>query len=580
MPRKTNKLTTKQKQDLTAQLEWDRDEFDVEVIDGPCPENPGGRWRVQVILGKRSVILYQPTRGKIKLDARSVLERGRRMSTGASDINAAISRAQKFLLNLRVRKLAEENVVRQVEHAGPDEVTIGLIHDLFRREGLSGYEAKFRENLTLVMDLVEAFSGRGFHPLEIDEKWVKDFIHWRASRSVTLRRKYADGRVATITLDAVAPVTALGNAKDYDHVLRFAHSQRRGPERKRLLPANPLREIKRWPKFEKALRERASDELYELLMTPLVYQNERGEGVVLPAPVDACDPSGLGILRTVVALQYHTARRREAVLGLRCSDVVTDKRELTRVLRKLKGAHRVEWADVFRHGVIVFRGELDKNGYARVFPMSRVLRSLVDGHLERLGAAGYLTTADAPLFPRAKSATETFSINTMYKCRSVETRTLKSGEVRTRRRKGGWYTEALYLAREYLERLGQDPDVVIPTDPDDPTKILDGFKAHAWRRWWATKLERLGYGKKTSKDDFDLDRHVNFMGSWTILGGGIREERYVQLDPHVLCAIANFEDGTRFLAERARFEQQKTSDLIARVTGASPAALTIKEESA
>ena len=135
-------------------------------------------------------------------------------------------------------------------------------------------------------------------------------------------------------------------------------------------------------------------------------------------------------------------------------------------------------------------------------------------------------------------------------------------------------------ADQHLERLGQDPDVVIPTDPDDPTKILDGFKAHAWRRWWATKLERLGYGKKTSKDDFDLDRHVNFMGSWTILGGGIREERYVQLDPHVLCAIANFEDGTRFLAERARFEQQKTSDLIARVTGASPAALTIKEESA
>lgn len=204
--------------------------------------------------------------------------------------------------------------------------------------------------------------------------------------------------------------------------------------------------------------------------------------------------------------------------------------------------------------------------------MSPALRAHIDAHVARLQAAGYSTAPDAPLFPRPTAPKAPASANTLYKVRSVEPRTLRSGKVKRQNKKGGWYTEALYLVREYVERMGQDPEKVVPMDPDDPTRILEGFKAHAWRGWWATKMERLGYGKRTSKEEFDMDRHVSFMGSWTILGGDIREERYVDLDPRVLVSIACFEDGTRFLKERSRFEEQRTSDLLERVAGATPLA--------
>lgn len=169
------------------------------------------------------------------------------------------------------------------------------------------------------------------------------------------------------------------------------------------------------------------------------------------------------------------------------------------------------------------------------------------------------------------TALQSASVNSLYKVRSVELRTLVSGETKTRAKPGGWYTEALYLARSYLERQGHDADRAIPMEPDRPDQLLRGFKAHAWRRLWATKLERLGYGKSTSKGDFDLDRHVNFMGSWTILGGGIREERYVRLDPGVLVAISRVR-GCDTVSERACPVRREAHDRPAGPCGAGYAA--------
>lgn len=570
MPKRMNVLTSEQQKELRAQLFWTDEEFDLEVIDGPHSTNPEGRWRVRVVLGKRCVVLYEPAKGHIKLDARSAVVNGGRPSTKTSDINKAISRAEAFLLKLRARNLASDRVEEDGLGASPDDVSLGLIHDLFRVHRLGAFEDKFQQNLSLVMDLIETYCGRSTHPLQIDESWARGFIDWRMTQTIELVRTYPSGARDAATLAPVGGVTALNNLRDYDQVIQFAYEFRRGAGRQRLMESNPLREIRNWPRYEKALRERASDELYELLMTPLRLTGDTGVEVVLPAPVDAADPTGLGIVRTVVALKYHTARRREAVLNLRCGDVITSGSAIRRVLRKLGGAHRPDWAEVFVHGVLVFRAEFDKSSYGRVFPMSGVLRGHVDAHLARLAAAGYSTAHEAPLFPRPTAAGEPAAASTLYRIRSVRSWQLSSGEVRVRDRKGGWYTEALYIAREYLERQGLDPDAVVPTDPDDPTKILDGFKAHAWRGWWATKLERLGFGKNTSASDFDLDRHANFAGSWSILGEGIREERYVDLDPRVLLAIASFEDGTHFLRERAKFEEKRTSELLARVAAASP----------
>lgn len=570
MPKKNRQLPIAQRQELRRQLAWDTEEFDVEVLDGPHPESPTGRWRVVVALGKRKVVLFQPERGHIKLDARSTVTRGGRPSTKTSDINKAITRAQKFLLTVRLQRAAGDAATERLPYVRPEEVSVGFIHDLFRSNGLDTFEPKFRKNLSLVMDLVEAFASRGFDPGQIDDQWVKSFIAWRTAKPITLRRRFSNGRENTVTLQPVSPVTALANVKDYDQVLEYAHRLRRGARKERLISTNPLRNIKKWPKHEKALRECASDELYELLMVPTILLDASGTEVTLPAPVDVCDRSGLGILRTVVALKYHTARRREAVLGLNCGDVLTSRKDVRGMLRRLGGAHRSDWADRFEHGAILFRGELDKNGYARLFPMSSALRRHIDAHLARLRASRHSTGPDAPLFPRMTTALQSASVNSLYKVRSVELRTLVSGETKTRAKPGGWYTEALYLARSYLERQGHDADRAIPMEPDRPDQLLRGFKAHAWRRLWATKLERLGYGKSTSKGDFDLDRHVNFMGSWTILGGGIREERYVRLDPGVLVAISRFEDATRFLKERARFEEKRTTDLLDRVAQATP----------
>lgn len=561
-------LSNSLKEALLKQLSWTREEFDLEVLDGPHSEDTEARWRVRVTLGKRSVILYQGRRGRIMLDSRGASKSGRRLSTKKSNINDAIRRAERFLLNLRVAHLADEKLSQTVVEAQPEEVTLGLVHDLFRRDGLGTYSPKFGEALTLVVDLVERFAGRGMQPLLLDRAWAERFIRWRTREAVTLRRKHADGREEVISLPPVAPVTALGQLKDYDRIMEFAYRKRRGSDHTRLIPANPLREIQ-WPTYEKALRERASDELYALLMLPTNYVDEGGATVTRPAPVDACDPSGLGILRTIVAVKYHTARRRTAVLGLRCGDVLRDRREVRTTLLRLRGAHRKDWAELFVDGAILFRAELDKNGYERIFPMSPALRAHVDAYIARLECAGYSTAAEAPLFPRPTDPDVPASENTLYKVRSVESRTLRSGEVKRRDKKGGWYTEALYLVRDYCERTGLDPDKVVPMDPEDPSRILEGFKAHAWRGWWATKMERLGYGKNTSKEEFDLDRHVNFMGSWTILGGDIREERYVDLDPRVLLSIACFEDGTRFLKERSRFEEKRTADLLDRVAGAA-----------
>lgn len=570
MPKRKNTLTQEQQTELAAQLSWTAEEFDVEVLDGPHAAAPDGRWRVRVVLGKRAVVLYEPPKGHIKLDARTAIVGGGRPSTKTSDINKAIARAEAFLLKLRTRNVAGEEPKEGGPRVQTGEVSLGLIHDLFRAHRLSAFEAKFAQNLSLVMDLVEKYSGRSSHPLQINEEWARNLIDWRMTQTIELVRKYPNGSREAVTLGPVSGVTALSNLRDYDQVLQFAYEFRRGPDRQRLIESNPLREIRSWPKYEKDLRERASDALYELLMTPLRVTDAAGEEVILPAPVDASDPTGLGIVRTVVALKYHTARRREAVLQMRCGDVITSEREVRRTLRALGGAHRPDWAVVFEHGVLVFRAEFDKSGYGRVFPMSRVLRAHVDAHLARLAEAGYSTASDAPLFPRPTAADEPAAASTLYRIRSVRSWRLRSGEMQFRDRKGGWYTEALYLAREYLERQGVDPDTVVPTDPDDPTKILDGFKAHAWRGWWATKMERLGFGKTTSASDFDLDRHANFAGSWSILGDGIREERYVDLDPRVLLAIAQFEDGTHFLRERACFEEKRTSDMLERVADASP----------
>ncbi len=85
MPKGTNALTKEQQAELRGQLSWTNEEFDVEALDGAHSANADGRWRIRVVLGKRSVVLYEPSKGHIKT----------RRSLGAHEWRAAVNQDEQ-----------------------------------------------------------------------------------------------------------------------------------------------------------------------------------------------------------------------------------------------------------------------------------------------------------------------------------------------------------------------------------------------------------------------------------------------------------------------------------------------------
>ena len=122
------------------------------------------------------------------------------------------------------------------------------------------------------------------------------------------------------------------------------------------------------------------------------------------------------------------------------------------------------------------------------------------------------------------------------------------------KRKGGLYVEAMLLARDYAALVGMDPDELVPMVP--------GQILHAWRRTFATVLDGLGWGKRTVGDLMDLDRHVNFIGNWTVTGGGIREERYVPIDPRLLLAAVEFKSASEVLRAKGEYTAKSVHDVL------------------
>ena len=236
-------------------------------------------------------------------------------------------------------------------------------------------------------------------------------------------------------------------------------------------------------------------------------------------------------------------------------DLLFDLVSIRRHLRKVGGVHRAKWAALFApHGAIYWRPEPDKESYARVVPISGVLRRLLEAYLKLLPSRD----PDAPLFPSPQNPARPISASTVFKTRSLRTsRTKKAREGRSKDtwkiRAGGWFTEAVFELRAQLALEGRDPGDLIPLDIDEETgSVTLPWKAHGYRRRYATILERLGYEDKEDKDArSNLDRHGNFVGGWSILGGGIKEERYVELDAAVLVAAVNFRPAHEVLRERA-----------------------------
>lgn len=119
----------------------------------------------------------------------------------------------------------------------------------------------------------------------------------------------------------------------------------------------------------------------------LLSEEETHGGKILPAPVDAADPSGQ--LRLTVSILFDQARRRESVTMLRRRNIAVTPEEVRAMLERINGPVRPEWAHYFMNGLIEWEGELDKEGYHRVYPISDFLKAELDLYEERVGWSAF-----------------------------------------------------------------------------------------------------------------------------------------------------------------------------------------------
>jgi integrase len=508
------------------EVRWNPD-FDVAIVD----EAP---WNVRVSLGKRFVVLRQKQKGAIQLDL-GFRGKGGRISTGKQDLNEAIAFAEAHLMTTWASALWEQRGPSSLAPGVKENLTLADAITLCRKFYIPKQTAQWAQSLERVFDTVLEIFGGGFPLHLIGDSFVRNYIERRTSDGIAFKR------VQRLELAPCQPCTALGDVKDFAAAIRTLCKV---PDGDPVLAADPFRNVT-WPdgeEFEKRYREPASVELYEVLMAEFT---DPKTGERLPAPVDVIDPSGA--LRWLVAVLFHTGHRLNSCLNLRAGHIVTDLPTIRQKLHEARGAHRAQWAKAFAvHGAIWFDGAHEKGKRTRLVPMSLGL------HLEWIRYTtlhGEWAPSDV-LMPAVLDATRPMSKSTLCKTRYSNGVTEK---------KGGRYREALYLAREYLARAGRDPDDIAP--------MVKGEFIHGWRRCFATTLRDLGWGNFDFGEKVHLERHVNFLGGWSILGGHVREERYVRLDAELLLAAVNFRPVVEVLKVRGESCAARIMQTLERTTG-------------
>lgn len=508
------------------------------------------RRAVRVTLGTLSVMLRERAKGTIQLDPGD-RGAGARQATGTHDWQEALEVAEDWLREALDRKGGLEEAA---EVARSDDRTPTLRHlvGVYWEEAYPHLTDHEQTNMELVVDLVATIWGLDTLVPAIDRKHVDDFIRVRVEEGVTF-----PDRMDRSDLAPVKPVTARQNLEDFARVTRHA-VQRRLEDGTPLLREDPFASID-WPSgaaFEKEHQKPIPEDVHYLLLEPWTHPRT---GETLPAPAERADPSGL--LRGLLHLHFFTGHRAASIRNLRVGDVLYDVRDIREKLRACGGVHRPDWAEVFaEHGALYWSPEVDKESYQRVTPISRHLRPLLDAQLEALPSR----EPDAPLFPSPQDPTQPVGPTTI-----VGTRCLREDQ-RWKIRPGGWLTEALYLVRAQLAVEGRDPDELIPLEVDEDRRGVGKanlpWKLHGYRRLYATLLERLGYGQKQAGEDrVDLDRHASFLGGWSILGEGVKEERYIDLDPVILTAAADFVEAMKALEHRAERQARSVEEGMGRI---------------
>lgn len=333
-------------------------------------------------------------RGRYWLDVRNGEDRTR-VRANTTELSQAEANA---------RALAREIATRQLLGVSPDKLSLGELFTAYQEHRGSKFERpQWRKAIATRMRLFLAAWGPDMPVVSISQTSVDaysakrraDYLEKQRGEQIARERarneKVKAGGGARSRRLARVPRQLRDGAIDPD--FRWLSSvfnwgmRHKLPSGKRLLTMNPLHDCK-WPR-EKSENIRRPPATHDRFVRTL-------------AQCDAIDPSGR--FRLTLTLARYTARRINAILHLRASDVLLSKRQ---VRAALAAAGQDEGlAEKMKNGAVRWRREYDKQRIERITPIAEVVRDELESYLERsarIGEASLLPATDHPELPLPRS---------------------------------------------------------------------------------------------------------------------------------------------------------------------------------
>lgn len=525
---------------------------------------------LQIRLAERST-------GVIELD-RGGRGAGSRSSTFTRDRQKAVDIAVDELRRLVRERLEDREIDEEVEEAGGDLTLSQAKRKVLQLQKKRVKKAQLDE-IERIFDISIALKGPEWSVLLMDETFVDQYFDRRTTTTIVFPAYLARPN------PSLAPCGEYKAAKELHtlaaQIRMLSNTPRTPGEQPRVLRFCPFHSpvvVDRMPD-PKVLMGPPKRPLHAEHLLELLSEWTDPEGKVHPAPVDDVDPSGQ--LRLTLAILYDQARRRESVTMLRRRNIARTEAEVRAMLERINGPIRPEWAPHFVNGLTEWEGEMDKEGFHRVYPNSNFFRAELDlyerraGWMERDPDDWLFRSPTDPTVPlpghtlyntpeprKAKSGEEYFDrVGRKCTAEGGEICYFRNGEVRYKR-KGGRYQRAVALLRHRLHDEGRNPDVVFP--------VHEGEVAHGYRGGWAVRMNELGYGRTVKVDDkleIDLDQNADYLGDWAVTGT-VKNERYVSLNPVVLMGIVECRNSNEVIEDVARMraeETRRSMDALARL---------------
>ena len=502
------------------------DGFEIEVRSAPTVSDPHDRWTIRVCLGRDSVILREPARGKIQIDT-GRREAGSRRSIGTSDPAIAIARAKEVILTWRTEAPLEDGS----EEMSGEDLTVGHVTRLLARTDLTTATtySKYLRATRICEDIWGAVRALN----TIGEPEIGQAMKRRMTG------------LPDLELGPVGAYTARKTFQDYytciTHVCRLRDAENRVIWSRHPWSGVTIPRSVRVVEDGHSVMKQAEAKLRFPFPLALAKALLHSPGDGIPAPVDVVDPSGQ--LRMMVVIAVFMGRRAKTIRNLSLRDLGRTQSEVRRILNEANFIDPIH-APVFQHGVIRFPAGPDKQSLFHPAPIGRIVAMEIDRYLLKHEGSSPL------LFPRPKDSSRPASYQTFFK---VPWEDPKTGRVKI-----GRFSRALDLVEEQIRDSGEDPGSVVPR------RHGDGI--HRFRSTWATEMDRLGWGGSGKADRrASAQLHVDYMGGWSAdLKGGqsARQSHYLELDPHWLQAIADWRPAHEVMRESQLDAGERVDDLI------------------